>query len=90
LKIFEGLGWLLFGVASQKNGPVTSDIPRCAPQHRKYGERNRKINDLEEGGESFFRQPHIISTLKPTKKTVFRAVFDGADGGQTPLASNHI
>ena len=40
------LGWLPERVASQKSGPVASDVPRCAPQHTFSARKEPENNDL--------------------------------------------
>ena len=75
---------------SQKNRPDASEIARCAPQHTKCTERNRKNNGLEVGGESFSGQAVTICTEKTVSKRLSEKVFNGASGGQMPLTQTHV
>ena len=79
-------GWTPTRVASQKNRPAASEMPRFARQHTQCTERNRKINDLAEGGES----SHRFSGLHLTEKTVeihrSELVFGRASDGRSTLS----
>lgn len=40
------LGWIPKGVASQKSGPVASDVPRFARQHTNMARKEPEISGL--------------------------------------------
>ena len=62
-------------MASQKNRPVASEMPRFARQHTQCTERNRKINDLAESGESSYRFSGMHLTEKNRRNSPIRDGF---------------
>ncbi|MCC6008877.1 MAG: hypothetical protein JJU40_14550, partial [Rhodobacteraceae bacterium] len=61
-------------------------MPRFARQHTRCTERNRKINDLADGGESFSGQPLGSCTRKTVLFHDSETVFGGANGERAPLS----
>ena len=79
-------GWTPTKVASQKNRPAASEMPRFARQHTKCTERNRKINDLAESGESSNRFSGMHLTEKTVEIPQSETVFAGAGDGRSTLS----
>ena len=79
-------GWIPIRVASQKNRPAASEMPRFARQHTQRTERNRKINDLAESGESSNRFSGMHLTEKTVEIPQSETVFAGASDGRSTLS----
>lgn len=78
LRIFQAYwGGFRAWVDSQKNRPDASEMPRCAPQHRRCTERNLKNNDLAAGGESFFGQ--AVGVCPVSNCRLFPAILPSLD-----------
>ena len=82
--LFTVSGWTLTGVDSQKNRPDAGDVARCAPQHTKCTERNRKNNDLAVGGESFPVNRSPFAPKKPSPNAFQRRFSTGQAVGRCP------
>ena len=79
-------GWIPTRVDSQKNRPAASEMPRFARQHTQRTERNRKINDLAESGESSNRFSGMHLTEKTVEIPQSETGFAGASDGPSTLS----
>ena len=85
-KVSAPAGGFWIPVASQKNRPVASEMPRFARQHTQCTERNRKINDLAEYGESSHRFFGMHLTEKTVEIPQSETVLAGASDGRSTLS----